>query len=168
MKITEKIKKLTNQLFAEHRFGDYPWKFSYQPTEGRPRLVKNQGSISVSGQLPTYPSPNPTLTVNGLEEGWVGSCPDTDIDPKPGQNNRRRTKNKKHTRFTWSWTCALHNSIKASFCSLDTSSLYLQHMKHLLLICGASDKSVLIFSVPNHPRSSLIQFYIYGDFFPVH
>ena len=32
-------------------------------------------------------------------------------------------------------------------------------MKHLLLICGASDKSVLIFSVPNHPRSSLIHSY---------
>ena len=45
-------------------------------------------SISVSGQLPTYPSPNST-TVNwqqvkvnvGLGEGQVGSCPDTDIDP---------------------------------------------------------------------------------------
>ena len=46
------------------------------------------GSISVSGQLSTYPSPNST-TVNlqqvkinvGLGEGWVGSCQDTDIDP---------------------------------------------------------------------------------------
>ena len=45
------------------------------------------GSISVSEQLLTYPSPNPT-TVNwwqvrvnvGLGEGLVGSCPDTDID----------------------------------------------------------------------------------------
>ena len=43
-------------------------------------------SVSVSGQLPTYPSPNPTLTLTchqltvvGLGEGWVGSCPDTDI-----------------------------------------------------------------------------------------
>ena len=46
-------------------------------------------SMSVSEQLPTYPSPNPTLTLSccqltvvGLGEGWVGSCPDTDIDPK--------------------------------------------------------------------------------------
>ena len=44
------------------------------------------GSISVSGQLPTYPSPNPTLiltcyqlTVVEFGEGKVGSCPD--IDP---------------------------------------------------------------------------------------
>ena len=38
----------------------------------------------MSGQLPTYPSPNPTtVRVNvGLGEGWVGSCPDTDIDLK--------------------------------------------------------------------------------------
>ena len=46
------------------------------------------GSISVSGKLPTYPSPNPTtltccqLTVVGLGEGYMGSCPDSDIDPK--------------------------------------------------------------------------------------
>ena len=46
------------------------------------------GSISVSGQLRTYPSPNPTFTLTcyqftvvGLGEGWVGSCLDTDIDP---------------------------------------------------------------------------------------
>ena len=46
------------------------------------------GSISVSGQLPNYPSPNPTLTLTccqlivvELGEGWVGSCSDTDIDP---------------------------------------------------------------------------------------
>ena len=46
------------------------------------------GSIPVSGQLPTYPSPNPALTLScyqltfvELGEGWVGSCPDTDIDP---------------------------------------------------------------------------------------
>ena len=26
-------------------------------------IIKNTGSISVSGQLPTYPSPNPTLTL---------------------------------------------------------------------------------------------------------
>ena len=50
---------------------------------------KKFGSISVSGQLPTYPSPNPTLTLScyqltvvELGEGLVGSCPDTDIDPK--------------------------------------------------------------------------------------
>ena len=41
--------------------------------------------MSVSGQLPTYPSPNLTLTcyqltVVGLGEGQAGSCPDTDID----------------------------------------------------------------------------------------
>ena len=56
------------------------------------------GSISVSGQLPTYPSPNPTLTLTccqltvvELGEGWVGNCPDTDIDPlfggKKGEND---------------------------------------------------------------------------------
>ena len=46
------------------------------------------GSIPVSGQPPTYPSPNPALTLNcyqltfiELGEGWVGSCPDSDIDP---------------------------------------------------------------------------------------
>ena len=46
------------------------------------------GSISVSGQLPTYPSPNSTTVTwqqvkanVGLGEGKVGSCPDTDIDP---------------------------------------------------------------------------------------
>ena len=50
--------------------------------------VKSIGSISVSGQLLTYPSPNPTLTLTcyqltvvRLGEGQVGSCPDTDIDP---------------------------------------------------------------------------------------
>ena len=50
-------------------------------------LHKVIGSISVSGQLPTYPSLNPTLTstcyqltVVELGEGKVGSCPDT-IDP---------------------------------------------------------------------------------------
>ena len=52
--------------------------------------VKKIGSISVSGQLPTHPSPNPTLTLTccqltivELGEGQVGSChADTDIDPK--------------------------------------------------------------------------------------
>ena len=46
------------------------------------------GSISVSGQQPTYLSPNPSavnwwqVRVNvGLGEGQVGSCLDTDIDP---------------------------------------------------------------------------------------
>ena len=44
--------------------------------------------MSVSGQLPTYPSPNPILTLNcyqltvvELGEGKVDSCSDTDIDP---------------------------------------------------------------------------------------
>ena len=37
------------------------------------------GSISVSGQLPTYPSPKVNV---GLGGGEVGSCPDTDIDPR--------------------------------------------------------------------------------------
>ena len=53
------------------------------------KTEKKNGSISVSGQRPTYPSPNPTftlsyyqLTVVGLWEGQVGRCPDTDIDPK--------------------------------------------------------------------------------------
>ena len=52
-------------------------------------MRRNIGSISVSGQLPTYPSPNPTLTLTccqltvvELGEGKVGSCPDTDIDPE--------------------------------------------------------------------------------------
>ena len=46
------------------------------------------GSISVSGKLPTYPSPNPTLTLTcyqltvvELEEGKMASCLDTEIDP---------------------------------------------------------------------------------------
>ena len=61
------------------------------------------GSISVSGQLPTYPSPNPTLTlacyqltVVELGEGEVGSCPDTDIDPRT-LPKRRDGKYKKNT-----------------------------------------------------------------------
>ena len=50
-------------------------------------IYRTTGSISVPEQLPTYPSPKPTLTLTchlltvvGLGEGWVGSCPDTDID----------------------------------------------------------------------------------------
>ena len=46
------------------------------------------GSMSVSDQLSTYPSPNPTLiltcyqlTVVELGEEKVCSCSDTDIDP---------------------------------------------------------------------------------------
>ena len=42
------------------------------------------GSVKVSGKLPTYPSPNPTLILTshfgqnvGLGEGWVGSFPET-------------------------------------------------------------------------------------------
>ena len=53
------------------------------------RALRRLGSISVSRQLPTYPSPNPTLTLTcyqltvvELREGYVGSCPDTDIDPR--------------------------------------------------------------------------------------
>ena len=44
--------------------------------------------MSVAGQLPTYPSPNPTLTLTccqltvvELGEGQVGGCPATNIDP---------------------------------------------------------------------------------------
>ena len=36
--------------------------------------------MSVSEQLPTYHSPNSTLTVIELGEGWVHSCSDTGID----------------------------------------------------------------------------------------
>ena len=50
-----------------------------------PKMI---GSISVFGQLPTYPSPNPMLTLTcyqltvvELGDGQVGSCPDNDIDP---------------------------------------------------------------------------------------
>ena len=38
--------------------------------------------MSVSEQLPTYHSPNSTLTVIELGEGWVHSCSDTGIDLK--------------------------------------------------------------------------------------
>ena len=54
----------------------------------RGQSVKSIVSISVSGRLLTYPSPNPTLTLTcyqlavvRLGEGQMGSCPDTDIDP---------------------------------------------------------------------------------------
>ena len=43
-----------------------------------------EGSLYVSGKLPTYPSPNPTLTLTshlgqnvGLGEGYVSSFPET-------------------------------------------------------------------------------------------
>ena len=56
------------------------------------RALRELGSISVSRQLSTYPSPNPTLTLTcyqltlvELREGHVGSCPDTDIDPRMHQ-----------------------------------------------------------------------------------
>ena len=46
------------------------------------------GSLYVSGKLPTYPSPKPTLTLTshlkqnvGLREGWVGSFSETYYDP---------------------------------------------------------------------------------------
>ena len=58
------------------------------PPQGSDVFYLPPGSISVSGQLPTYPSLNPTLTLTcyqltvvELGEGWVGSCSDTDIDP---------------------------------------------------------------------------------------
>ena len=65
---------LKEKLDANHSLGSKGWK---------------NGSILVSEQLPTYPSPTST-TVNwqqvkvdvGLGEGKVGSCPDTDIDPQ--------------------------------------------------------------------------------------
>ena len=45
----------------------------------------------ISGKLPTYPSPKLTLTLtshlgknDGLGEGWVGSFPETLIDPTFG------------------------------------------------------------------------------------
>ena len=45
---------------------------------------KFYGSITVSGKLPTYPSPKPTFCPKweesanaGLREGWVGSFPET-------------------------------------------------------------------------------------------
>ena len=50
---------------------------------------KKTGSIKVSGKLPTYPSPKPTLSLTshlgqnvGLGEGYVSSFPKTKIDPK--------------------------------------------------------------------------------------
>ena len=53
-------------------WGDYKWHWE---------------SISVSGKLPTYPSPKSTLTLTshlgqnvGLGEGMVGSLPETYID----------------------------------------------------------------------------------------
>ena len=69
------------------RFGNYSVKFRDKTTRTslEDRLYV---SISVSGQLPTYSSTNPTLTLTccqltvvELREGQVGSCPDTDIDP---------------------------------------------------------------------------------------
>ena len=47
-------------------------------------IYVNSGSVKVSGKLPTYPSPNPTLILTshfgqnvGLGEGLVGSFPET-------------------------------------------------------------------------------------------
>ena len=44
--------------------------------------------LHVSGKLPTYPSPNPTLTLSfhlgqnvDFGEGWVGGYPETYNDP---------------------------------------------------------------------------------------
>ena len=60
------------------------------PTPHRFRC--SEGSISLSEQLRTYPSPDPTLTPTcyqlpdvGLGEEWVCSCTETDIDPFPLQ-----------------------------------------------------------------------------------
>ena len=60
------------------------------PTPHRFRF--REGSISLSEQLRTYPSPDPTLTPTcyqlpdvGLGEEWVCSCTETDIDPFPLQ-----------------------------------------------------------------------------------
>ena len=47
-------------------------------------ITQFYGSITVSGKLPTYPSPKPTFCPKweesanaGLREGWVGSFPET-------------------------------------------------------------------------------------------
>lgn len=51
------------------------------------KIVKINQSMSVSGQLHTYPSLNPSsssklISANvELGEGWVCNCPDTNIDP---------------------------------------------------------------------------------------
>ena len=62
--------------------------FSFLQAKHLPQRVRLNGTTSVSGQLPTYPSPNPKLTLTcyqltfvELGEGQVGSCPVTDIDP---------------------------------------------------------------------------------------
>ena len=39
------------------------------------RTRRGFGSVSVSGQLPTYPSPNPTTVNVGLGEGVGGQLP---------------------------------------------------------------------------------------------
>ena len=52
-------------------------------------IASNPSDLSDQYQyLPTYPSPNPTLTLTCYQltivefgEGQVSSCPDTDIDP---------------------------------------------------------------------------------------
>ena len=56
--------------------------FHFSPS----RFTRSEGSILVSEQLRTYPSPNATLTLTyyyltivGLGEGWVRSCSKTDI-----------------------------------------------------------------------------------------
>ena len=57
--------------------------------ELRARFCSNSFAMYVSGKLPTYPSPNLTLTLTSrfgqnvrFGEGWVGSFPETYIDPK--------------------------------------------------------------------------------------
>ena len=62
--------------------------FAFELCTVKVERYRKVGSISVSGKLPTYPSPNPTLTLTcyqltvvELEEGKMASCPDTEIDP---------------------------------------------------------------------------------------
>ena len=62
--------------------------FAFELCTVKVERYRKVGSISVSGKLPTYPSPNPTLTLTcyqltvvELEEGKMASCPDTKIDP---------------------------------------------------------------------------------------
>ena len=74
-----------------------PWKHSAFPVFLRDvvlhrrceiKLLDNFGSMHVFGKLPTYPSPNLTLTITShfkqnvrFGEGKVGSFPETCIDP---------------------------------------------------------------------------------------
>ena len=67
------LKKTNSYVFTHFRFGaeidDCGWtpncrgSFQCLPKTRTPGRWTSSGSISVSGQLPTYPSPNPTLTL---------------------------------------------------------------------------------------------------------